>query len=110
MTPDRKHRWVFLWGGSMVWLVFASCGSGDDAPGPTWKCVVASDGCTCSQLRPGFMHKPGVMWVDACPAAQCCLLNTTGDESTMAICGCVTIADTCESRPETKVVPKCPPP
>src|SRR4051812_45820046 len=83
-----------------VVLLGVACGSsGTEDPGAKWYCVVASDGCSCTQLRPGKSPKPGVMWVDRCPAAPCCLLNTAqSDENTMANCGCLAMTDDCPAR------------
>src|SRR5687767_7267661 len=112
MPLRRMHRGVVLLGGLIGWFWLA-CSSSDSDPGPTWNCVSAQDGCTCSQLRPGRQPRPGVDYIDRCPAAQCCLLNSQADEATLAICECITVADDCEARaaqsPQTKVVPTCPP-
>jgi hypothetical protein len=106
------HRGLVLVGGAIVCVCLA-CGNGESEPETKWNCVGAVDGCTCSQLRPGRQPRPGVDYIDRCPAAQCCLLNSEGDEATVAICGCITVADDCEARaaqsPQTKVVTTCPP-
>ena len=95
-------------------LLGMACGSPDaDDGSPKWYCVVASDGCSCSQLRPGKSPKPGVTWIDRCPAGPCCLLNTQGDETTLANCACLGMVDDCQARAmetQSAVVTTCPPP
>lgn len=112
MPSMRMHRGVVTVGVSIVCLWLA-CGNGDSDSAPKWNCLAAGDGCTCTQLRPGQLPRPGVQYIDRCPAAQCCLLNSQGDETTVAICECITVADDCEAmaaRSQTKVVATCPPP
>jgi hypothetical protein len=104
---------VVLQGAAMAIAIACGDPSNNDEPTAKWSCVAFSDGCTCSQLRPGKDPKPGVTYVDRCPAAPCCLLNTQSDESSLANCGCLAVADDCEARAtetQTKVVATCPPP
>jgi hypothetical protein len=112
MTSARKHRGVVMVGISIVCLWLA-CGTGDGDEGPKWNCLATGDGCVCTQLRPGQLPRPGVEYIDRCSAAQCCMLNSKGDETTIAICECINVADDCDARAElsqTKVVSTCPPP
>jgi hypothetical protein len=112
-TTFGRARNAALAGLSIVWLLVA-CGSGDTKPESGWNCLLAIDGCTCAQLRPGQLPRPGVEYIDSCPAAQCCLLSSQADGPAVAICECITVADDCEDRAmksvQTKVVAKCPPP
>jgi hypothetical protein len=113
MTVGLYRRAGVLLKGAIVLLVGACASSDTDEPGPKWYCVVASDGCSCSQLRPGKSPKPGAMWEDRCPAAPCCLLNTQSDETTLANCGCLAEIDDCPARAmetQTMIVASCPPP
>jgi len=110
----KKHCGVVLFVCSIACFAWA-CGSGSDEEKPTWNCYLLSDGCTCSEPRPGWSSNPGGMRVDRCPAAQCCLLNSQSTESTLAFCTCITMsdADDCANQAMTsqqKVVATCPPP
>ena len=113
MTLGQVHRSVVLVIGSLFCFWLACDGTDEDAA-PKWNCVAAGDGCTCTQLKPGQLPRPGVEYIDRCPAAQCCLHNSQGDEISVAVCICITVADDCQARaarsPQTKVVVTCPPP
>ena len=113
MASWQMHRSVVLGVASLVCLWLA-CGNSGEEAGPKWNCAAVGDGCTCSQLKPGQLPRPGVEYIDRCPAAQCCLHNSQGDETTVAVCECITVADDCQARaaqsPQTKVVAACPPP
>jgi hypothetical protein len=113
MIGHRKHRATAALCLGVVWL-WCGCGGSDGDGGPKWNCLVMAEDCTCSLLRPGKLPRPGVEYVDRCPAAQCCLLNSQGDEATTALCECIVVADDCDARAaqsmQTKVVTTCPPP
>jgi hypothetical protein len=110
-TAERES--LFRLVASAMVCVAVACGSDDGETKTSWHCLLLTDGCTCSQPRPGWMPNPGGTQVDKCPAAQCCLLNVQPSETTLAYCGCETTSDDCGAKAmssQSTVVATCPPP